>query len=227
MVFKHHGRKVKFVFINGDFKNLIKNEIQLRKSQKSFVVWFTGLSGSGKTTLSKGLESWLCSNDFHVYVLDGDNIRMGLNRDLGFTPQDRHENVRRIGEVAHLMLDAGVITLVAFITPYAADRIRVKNMFSSQNFIEVYVKCSLEECTARDPKGLYRKAGNGEIVNFTGVSAPYEIPSSADVIVDTERETIEMCMNKIISYLNDKGYLDKGMRKVVNGDIQAHLSSQV
>ncbi|WP_457755224.1 adenylyl-sulfate kinase, partial [Thermovibrio ammonificans] len=143
------------------------------KGHKSFILWFTGLSGSGKSTLSHKVEEKLYEMGVHTYVLDGDNIRQGLNKDLGFSEEDRRENIRRIGEVAKLFVDAGVAVLTAFISPYRRDREFVRNLVDKGDFIEVYVKCPLEVCEQRDPKGLYKKARAGQIKNFTGIDDPY------------------------------------------------------
>ncbi|MDQ0901563.1 MULTISPECIES: adenylyl-sulfate kinase [unclassified Paenibacillus] len=168
---------------------------------KSCVLWFTGLSGSGKSTLAVEVEKELFRLRLHSYILDGDNIRMGLNRDLGFGPSDRTENIRRIGEVSKLFVDAGVIVLSAFISPYQADRDLVRALFQPGEFIEIYVDCPIVECERRDPKGLYRKARQGEITNFTGVSAPYEIPSQPEITLRTDHQTVSECVEAVITYL--------------------------
>ena len=173
----------------------------------SCVLWFTGLSGSGKSTLAMEVEKELYQKGVRTYVLDGDNIRHGLNRDLGFGKDDRKENIRRIGEVAKLFVDAGIVTLTAFISPYREDRDLVRGLFESGEFIEIFVKCSLEECERRDPKGLYQKARRGEIREFTGISAPYEEPLSPELVVETERETVEESACKVLDFLSSKGLL--------------------
>jgi len=173
----------------------------------SCVLWFTGLSGSGKSTLATEVEKELFQRGIRTYVLDGDNIRHGLNRDLGFGKEDRKENIRRIGEVAKLFVDAGIVTLTAFISPYREDRDMVRALFEPGEFIEIYVKCSLEECERRDPKGLYKKARRGEIRDFTGISAPYEEPVFPELVVETDRETVENSVQKILSHLRAKGLL--------------------
>ncbi len=165
------------------------------------VLWFTGLSASGKSTLARLVEQELFAQGCHTYILDGDNIRHGLNSDLGFSPEDRVENIRRIGEVAALMMDAGVIALTAFISPYRADRRRCRNIVPAGSFIEVYCQCSLEECERRDPKGLYKKARAGQIAEFTGISAPYEEPEVAEIIVPTDQQSPHESVRQIISYL--------------------------
>ncbi|MBT2598586.1 MULTISPECIES: adenylyl-sulfate kinase [Oceanobacillus] len=176
-------------------------------NHKSAVLWFTGLSGSGKSTLSSALESELFSIGTHTYRLDGDNVRHGLNKNLGFSPEDRTENIRRIGEVSKLMVDAGLITLTAFISPYREDRDRVRATLAQGEFIEIYVKCSLDICEVRDPKGLYKKVRLGEINNFTGIDAPYEEPLHPEIIVDTENQTLEESVQMIIQYLKEKQYI--------------------
>ena len=165
------------------------------------ILWFTGLSGAGKSTLAQAVEQALFKQGCHTYVLDGDNIRFGLNRDLGFSPEDRTENIRRIGEVARLMMDAGTICLTAFISPYRSDRQSARDITPEGRFVEVYCKCSLEECERRDPKGLYKKARAGEIAEFTGISAPYEEPETAEIVVETDRDSVDDCVRKIIEAL--------------------------
>ncbi|NWK84999.1 adenylyl-sulfate kinase [Staphylococcus sp. GSSP0090] len=184
-----------------------KAERQQRNQHRSVVIWFTGLSGSGKSTISVALEKALYQQQVHTYRLDGDNVRHGLNNNLGFSPEDRKENIRRIGEVSKLMVDAGLITITAFISPYQADRDEVRNLLDDQAFIEIYTSCSLATCESRDPKGLYQKARNGEIKGFTGINAPYEAPKNPEIIIDTEQETIETAVNQIIDYLKAHDYL--------------------
>ncbi|RLL47747.1 adenylyl-sulfate kinase [Oceanobacillus piezotolerans] len=174
---------------------------------KGAVLWFTGLSGSGKSTLTVALEKELHSIGLHTYRLDGDNVRHGLNRNLGFSPEDRKENIRRIGEVGKLMVDAGLLTLTAFISPYREDRNEVRRLLEDSEFVEIYVKCSLEECETRDPKGLYKKARAGEIKDFTGIDSPYEEPLSPELIIDTEQLSLEESVQTIIQFLIDKQYI--------------------
>ncbi|NPA53483.1 MAG: adenylyl-sulfate kinase [Aquificae bacterium] len=188
--------------------NITKKDRQRQKGHKSAILWFTGLSGSGKSTLAHAVEEKLFEMGIHTYVLDGDNIRTGLNKDLGFSAEDREENIRRIGEVAKLFVDAGIITLTAFISPYKKDRELVRNLVEEGEFIEIYVKCPLEVCEQRDVKGLYKKAREGLIKNFTGIDDPYEEPENPEIIVETNKETIDESVNKIISYLKEKGYLE-------------------
>lgn len=178
-----------------------------RNGHKSVVIWFTGLSGSGKSTISVALEKELFEQNITSYRLDGDNIRHGLNQNLGFSPEDRKENIRRIGEVGKLMVDAGVVTMTAFISPYEEDRNTVRDILEDGEFIEVYTKCSLDECESRDPKGLYKKARSGEIKEFTGINAPYEEPSNPEIIIDTENESVEESVEKIVAYLKENQYL--------------------
>jgi adenylylsulfate kinase len=169
--------------------------------QKGILLWFTGLSATGKSAISHALERKLSDADYFAVVLDGDNIRHGLNKDLGFSPQDRDENIRRIGEVAKLFAENGVITMTAFISPYRADRDRVRNKLADGDFIEIYLKCPLEELRRRDPKGLYKKAMEGEIREFTGISAPYEEPLKPEIILDTYETPLNECVETILNYL--------------------------
>ncbi len=166
--------------------------------QEPRLIWLTGLSGSGKSTLALRLEHYFFLQGFKVFMLDGDNVRNGLCKDLGFSEDDRKENLRRVGEVSRLMLDAGLIVICAFISPCREDRIAIKNIVGENRFIEVYVNCTLQVCEERDVKGLYAKARKGIIPNFTGVSAPYDPPASPDIEVRTDEETIEESMYKII-----------------------------
>lgn len=185
------------------FKSLTVTHEQRKaiKNQEPCLLWFTGLSASGKTTLANALELKLNKNGYHTYMLDGDNTRTGLNRDLGFTKTDRSENIRRIGEVGKLFVDAGIITLTAFISPYRKDREMVRDLFKPGEFIEIYLSTPLEVCEVRDPKGLYKKARKGEIKQFTGVDDIYEVPVEAELKIDTAKHTIEECLELIINYL--------------------------
>ena len=171
--------------------------------QKGTLIWFTGLSGSGKSTIANALQERLYKKGKLTYVLDGDNVRHGLNRDLGFSLEDRKENIRRIGEVGKLFVDSGIITLGTFVSPLREDRLQVRNLLK-QDFIEVYIKCSLETCEQRDPKNLYKKARNGEIKDFTGIDSPYEEPENPEIILETDVEDIDTCIDKIIEYLELK-----------------------
>jgi adenylylsulfate kinase len=172
-------------------------------------VWLTGLSGSGKSTVANLLEKALWERGVRSFVLDGDNIRHGLNKDLGFSPKDRTENIRRIGEVAALFTDAGIVNVTAFISPYRADREIARKAMPEGCFIEVYMQCDLAECEKRDPKGLYKKARAGEIPEFTGISAPYEAPESPELTVDTTGQTPEQSLAVIVAHLESKGYIPK------------------
>jgi adenylylsulfate kinase len=175
--------------------------------QKGAVVWLTGLSASGKSTLARRAEQLLLERGAIVYVLDGDNIRFGLNKDLGFSPADRTENIRRIGEVAKLFADACVVTLTAFISPYRADRDAVRALMPADTFIECYASASVETCEARDPKGLYKKARAGQIPEFTGISAPYEEPLTPELVLETGSQTVDESALALIKFLEEKGYI--------------------
>ena len=184
-----------------------KADREVITGHKACTVWMTGLPASGKSTLAVALEKALWARGVHAYVLDGDNIRHGLNKDLGFSPEDRNENIRRIGEVAKLFTTAGVINVTAFISPYRADRDQARRIMSDGEFVEVFVDCDLAECERRDPKGHYKKARAGEIPEFTGVSAPYEPPLNPEVTVRTDRESEAESLAKVLSYLEEKGYV--------------------
>lgn len=187
---------------------ITKSDRQKLNGHRSACLWFTGLSGSGKSTIALELENKLFAEGLRSYVLDGDNIRHGLNKNLGFSPEDRGENIRRIGEVAKLFVDAGLFAMTAFISPYRADRDLVRNLFEAGEFIEIFVKCDIATCESRDPKGLYAKARRGEIPEFTGVSAPYEEPNQPEVIVDTSVESdVKENSRKVFEYLKENHYL--------------------
>ena len=171
----------------------------LRNGHRGGVLWFTGLSGAGKSTLAMAVEQALFRKGYHVYVLDGDNVRQGLNANLNFSPEDRAENIRRVGEVAALFADAGMIAITAFISPYRADRQRARDAAHGA-FREIYIEADLATCEQRDPKGLYRKARRGEIDDFTGISAPYEVPEAAELVIDTT-DSIATCVDRIIAYV--------------------------
>ncbi len=170
-------------------------------NQNSKLIWFTGLSGSGKSTIANALESYLHDREILTYTLDGDNIRFGLNKDLTFSAADRTENLRRIAEVAKLMIDSGVVTIASFISPLISDREMIRDIVGSENFLEVFVNTSLEECERRDVKGLYKKARAGEIDNFTGISAPYEAPLSPDIEIKTEELAVNEAVNLIYDHI--------------------------
>jgi len=184
-----------------------REEREKKFGHRGCTIWMTGLSGSGKSTLANALDDALWQRGIRSYVLDGDNVRHGLNKDLGFSPDDRTENIRRIGEVARLFTDAGIINVTAFISPYRADRDRARSIQKEGDFIEVFVRASVDACEQRDTKGLYAKARAGQIPEFTGISAPYEEPERAEVTVDTEGQTVEESLQVILNYLEEKGYL--------------------
>jgi len=175
--------------------------------QKGVVLWFTGLSGSGKSTVANEVAHKMHGREKLVYILDGDNIRHGLNKDLGFSPEDRKENIRRISEVANLFADAGLITITAFISPYAKDRNFCRELVGEGRFLEIYVKASLKTCEKRDPKGMYKKARAGEIKEFTGINAPYEEPENPELIIDTDKETVEESAEKVLEKLEELGFI--------------------
>jgi len=175
------------------------------KSQKAAVIWFTGLSGSGKSTIATALEKRLYSLGRHTYVLDGDNVRHGLNRDLGFTDADRVENIRRVAEVARLMADAGLLVLVSFISPFRSERDAARSLMGEGEFLEVFVDAPLDVCEVRDPKGLYKKARRQELANFTGISSPYEVPEHPDVHLETAQLSVEAAVEQLVRILEAKG----------------------
>jgi len=180
---------------------------ELRRKQnghESTVLWFTGLSGSGKSTIANAVAKELYNRNIRSYVLDGDNIRHGLNKDLGFSEEDRTENIRRIGEVSKLFVDSGQFVLTAFISPFRADRQIVRDLLDEGEFIEVYIKCPIEECEVRDPKGLYDKARKGIIKDFTGIDSPYEEPERPEIILESDQYSIEECVEQVIGYLTAK-----------------------
>ncbi|WIL36633.1 adenylyl-sulfate kinase [Bacillus stercoris] len=184
-----------------------KSDRQSLNGHKSCVLWFTGLSGSGKSVLANAVDEKLYRKGIQSYVLDGDNIRHGLNKDLGFQTGDRIENIRRIGEVAKLFVDSGQMILTAFISPFREDRDMVRALFPKDEFFEIYVKCPLHVCEQRDPKGLYKKARNGEIKHFTGIDSPYEAPISPDFIIESDQISISDGADLIINELQNKGII--------------------
>ncbi len=190
----HHGK-------------ITKEDREKLLNQKGLTIWLTGLSGSGKSTIAVELEHALIENTHQAYILDGDNIRHGLNKNLGFSPEDRTENIRRIGEVTKLFTEANIITIAAFVSPYREDRRNVRKLLGHGEFIEIYVKCSLEVCEARDTKGLYKKARAGEVKDFTGISAPYEEPLNSELTVDSSKLSVEESTRVILNYLEEKGYV--------------------
>ncbi len=190
----HHGK-------------LNKEQRQECLGQQGAVIWLTGLSASGKSTVAREVELALVENGIYAYVLDGDNIRHGLNSNLGFSPDDRKENIRRIGEVAKLFCEANIITLTAFISPYKADRDLARKLIPEGQFFEIYCGASVEECEQRDPKGLYKKARAGEIPEFTGISAPYEAPEKPELVLHTGKETLEQSTQRVLQLLQEKGII--------------------
>ena len=191
--------------------NTVRHNYKITKADRerlhnhqSFLVWFTGLSGSGKSTLANLVEVELHKRNISTFSLDGDNIRQGINKDLTFAPGDRTENIRRIAEIANLMVDAGVVTLAAFVSPYIEDRENIKTIVGKENFIEIYINTSLEECERRDVKGLYKKARAGEIKNMTGISAPYEAPINPDLEIVTDNQSIEASVQTILDFIIQK-----------------------
>ncbi len=184
-----------------------KENRQQRNNHNSFVIWFTGLSGSGKSTLANAVEKELFDTDHNVVTLDGDNIRHGLCSDLGFSENDRHENIRRIGEVAKLFVESGSIVLAAFVSPYEEDREQIRNLLNDGEFYEVFCDCDLKVCESRDPKGIYKRARKGEIANFTGISAPYESPSNPDIRINSAEQTIEEEVDMVMQLLNTRNLI--------------------
>jgi len=187
---------------------ITKEDRQRLLAQKGVTLWFTGLPQSGKSTLATEVEKALFERGHITYILDGDNIRHGLNKNLGFSPEDRVENIRRIGEVANLFRHEGIINMTAFISPYRADRQNARDLAKDGEFIEVYCKCSLEVCEKRDSKGHYQKARAGEIPEFTGISAPYEEPENPELVIETDTFTIDEGVNQILSYLEQHGIIE-------------------
>ena len=192
-------------------KNIVPHNYQISskdrkklKGHNAFLLWFTGLSGSGKSTIANAVEQELFKLGIHTYSLDGDNIRTGINKDLSFSPQDRTENIRRIAETANLMIDAGLVVLAAFVSPYKKDRENIKSIVKDVNFVEIYINTSVEECERRDVKGLYKKARAGEIKNMTGISAPYEAPENPDLEIKTETTTVNDAVDKILMAIQKK-----------------------
>lgn len=186
---------------------ITKQERRRQNGHGSCVLWFTGLSGSGKSTIANAVSGELFRHGINEYVLDGDNIRHGLNKDLGFSEEDRTENIRRIGEVAKLFVDSGKIVTTAFISPFQADRDQVRKLFDDDEFFEIHIDCPLEECEKRDPKQLYAKARRGEIKDFTGINSPYEAPENPDLVIHTNQLSIQESVEAIIRFLQKKNLL--------------------
>lgn len=189
-------------------QSLSKRDRQRANKHKRFVIWFTGLSGSGKSTIATALEQELYTRGVKTYGLDGDNVRHGLNHNLGFTTDERRENVRRIAEVAKLFVDAGIIALVSVISPFSDNREQARKLFEKNEFFEVFVKCPLEVCEQRDPKGLYQKAQSGEIKKFTGISQPYEEPTNSDLVLDTSNLSVKESVAELLSFLDKQMLLN-------------------
>lgn len=183
--------------------HISRKDRELLHGHPAFAVWFTGISASGKSTIAHLVEKELYKKGCSTYVFDGDNVRHGLCSDLGFSEADRKENVRRIGEMIKLFVDAGIIVLTAFISPFRSDREKVRSLFDNGKFIEIYTRCPVDICSARDAKGIYEKARKGEIKNFTGISSPYEEPESPEIIIDTDKETPVEAVKKILNYIED------------------------
>jgi adenylylsulfate kinase len=184
--------------------SITKEDRRKQNNHSSFVLWFTGLSGSGKSTIANALAKKLYEQNIRNYVLDGDNIRNGLNRDLSFSDEDRSENIRRISEVSKLFVDNGTVVLTAFISPFIQDREKAKEIVSEEEFIEIFVSCPIEECEKRDPKGLYSKARKGEIPDFTGIDSPYEEPVSPALTIQTNEKNVSESVDAILTYLQEK-----------------------
>jgi adenylylsulfate kinase len=189
--------------------SITRADREMLKGHRGFTLWFTGLSGSGKSTLAVATEEALYEQGRHTYILDGDNIRHGLNRNLGFSPDDRTENIRRISEVAKLFTDSGIINLTAFISPYISDRFIARKLIGDVSFIEVFVDCPLEICEQRDPKGSYKKAREGIIKEFTGISAPYERPDTPEIHLRTDQSSVADCVQVIMSYLEQNDFISR------------------
>ena len=187
--------------------SVLRRHREILNGHKGVIVWFTGLSGSGKSTIAHAVEERLHAAGCRTFVFDGDNVRHGLCRDLGFSKEDRTENIRRIGEMTKLFLDAGIIAMTAFISPFAADREKVRSLVGEADFIEIYCKCPVEICEQRDVKGLYQKARAGEIKEFTGISSSYEEPAQCDLVLNTSAATLEECVDKVITLLGERGVI--------------------
>ena len=197
--------EVKYIIPHGH--TITKENRQELKGHKSCILWYTGLSGSGKSTLANKVEEKLFEMGLHTYILDGDNVRMGLNKGLGFSEEDRKENIRRIGEVSKLFVDAGVIVSTAFISPFRSDREMVRSIMKEGEFVEIYIDAPLSVCESRDPKGLYKKARAGEIKQFTGIDSPYEAPEKPELSVKTGEKPLEACAEDVINWLMANHYI--------------------
>ena len=210
---KHESAQPRSENVTWHDSSVTREAREERRGHRGAVLWFTGLSASGKSTLASEVEKALFKRGYFSYVLDGDNVRHGLNGDLGFTAADRTENIRRIGEVAKLFAESGALVLTAFISPYREDREHVREIMArDRDFMEVFVSCPVEVCEARDPKGLYKKARAGEIPNFTGIDAPYEEPEAPEVVLETDVHDVEACVKQVLTYLRQHGYISDGPR---------------
>ncbi|HEX5055928.1 MAG TPA: adenylyl-sulfate kinase [Gammaproteobacteria bacterium] len=205
---KSTSRNLREHAVPGESGNIVPHQARVTKQmhtalkrQKACILWFTGLSGSGKSTTANALELRLFQMGFHTHLLDGDNIRYGLNKDLDFSQQGRVENIRRVGEVSKLFVDAGLMVLTAFISPFRSDRLMVRELVERGEFIEIYLDTPLEVCESRDPKGLYKKARAGKIKDFTGIDSPYETPEQPELVLHSDRMTVDECVDAIIDYL--------------------------
>ena len=200
------NKNIEVVWHDGTISSDNRNKLL---NQAPFILWFTGLSASGKSTLANIVEKKLYQMNYKTYLLDGDNVRHGLNKDLGFNEESRVENIRRIGEVSKLFLDSGIIVLTAFISPFKSDRNLARSLVAKEQFIEIFIDASLETCEKRDPKGMYLKARNGEISNFTGISSPYESPENPELHIINNEITLGDASNQIIEYLIQEDYINK------------------
>jgi len=216
-------RSSNVVWCNTDITKDKRNKLN---KQQSAVLWFTGLSGSGKSTIANAVEEYLHRNCVRTYILDGDNVRHGLNGDLGFSDEDRKENIRRIGETSKLFIDAGVMVLTSFISPFIEDREFVRQIVHKHEFIEIHVQCPLEICEKRDVKGLYQKARKGEITQFTGIDSPYEKPHNAEITIDTSMLSIDEAVSKIVTYLVSHSYIKLNSRENIMQSLLGNLASR-
>ena len=201
---KNSGKNIKWHNLTID-----RNKLEKMRGHKGMVIWFTGLSGSGKSTLANAVNEVLHLDGLSTYVLDGDNVRHGLCKDLGFSDEDREENIRRIGEVANLFMNAGIITITAFVSPFISDRNKVRKIIGSKDFIEVYCSANIDVCESRDTKGLYKKARLGEIKEFTGISSPYEAPVNPEIVVDTGTLNLNDSVEEVINYLREQNLIER------------------
>ena len=198
-------------------QNVSKAERASMKNQRPCLLWYTGLSGSGKSTIANAVDAKLFEKQVHTYLLDGDNVRHGLNGDLGFSDKDRVENIRRISEVSKLFIDAGLVVSTAFISPFASDRQMARDMLDMGEFIEVFIDTPIAICEQRDPKGLYKKARAGEIKDFTGIDSAYDVPEHPELHIHTDKYSVEECAEQIVNYLIDNGYVHLGTSSKVSG----------